>query len=60
MPTKHIDETVWRKVEKETVRAVISSQVAFKDTEVLKILIMKGLNEITEDDYREYAAKKKR
>ncbi|WP_201356426.1 hypothetical protein [Amphritea japonica] len=59
MPTKHIDDNTWRKVEKETVRAVVSSQVAFKDTEVLKILILKGLEEISEEEYKVYAAKNK-
>ncbi len=58
MPTKHIDEPTWRKVEKETVKAVITTQTALKDTEILKILILKGLKEITEEDYKKYAANK--
>lgn len=55
MPTKHIDDITWRKVEKETVRAVISSQTALKDTEILKILINKGMSVITDDDYKQFA-----
>lgn len=58
MPTKHIDDTTWRRVEKETVKAVIATQRAIKDTEILKILINKGLENITEDDYRAAAQRK--
>lgn len=59
MPSKHVDEQTWRKVEKETVRAVIAAQASIKETEVLRILILKGLKHITEDDYREFAEKKR-
>tara|TARA_B100000446_G_scaffold161144_1_gene160426 strand:- start:240 stop:416 length:177 start_codon:yes stop_codon:yes gene_type:complete len=51
MPTKHIDDVTWRKVEKETVKAVVATQRTFKDTEMLKILINKGLENIEEEDY---------
>jgi aspartate/glutamate racemase len=51
MPSKHIDEETWRKVEKETVKAVLATQRSIKDTEVLKVLITKGLEHVTDDDY---------
>lgn len=60
MPTKHIDDATWRKVETETVKAVTTTRAALKDTEVLKILILKGLANVSEDDYLEYLKKKKR
>ncbi|MFQ2783777.1 hypothetical protein ACK3ZH_14495 [Aeromonas caviae] len=60
MPTKHIDDATWRKVESETVKAVTTTRAALKDTEVLKILILKGLQNVTEEDYTEYLKKKKR
>lgn len=60
MPTKHIDDATWRKVESETVKAVTTTRAALKDTEVLKILIIKGLQNVTEEDYTEYLKKKKR
>jgi hypothetical protein len=59
MPTKHIDDATWRKVEVETVRAVIATKTSLKDTEVLKLLILKGIQAITENDYEEYVKKKK-
>ncbi len=58
MPSKHIDDETWRKVEKETVKAVVATQRALKDTDMLRILINKGLEHITEDDYRKMTKKK--
>lgn len=52
MPTKHIQESTWRKIEKETVKAVIETQKSIKDTEMLDALILKGLEEITKEDYK--------
>ena len=58
MPSKHIDDVTWRKVEKETVRAVIASQASIKDTEILKLLILKGIENIEEDDFIDFAKNK--
>lgn len=58
MPTKHIDEPTWRKVEKELVRAVTTTKRSFKEAEILKILINKGIENITEEDYLERTNKK--
>lgn len=59
MPSKHIDDITWRKVEKETVKAVLTTQRSIKDTEILKVLINKGLEHITEEDYLKLIKKKK-
>lgn len=59
MPSKHIDEIVWKRVQDETVKAVIATKTSIKDTEMLKILIKKGLEHITEEDYIKYATSKK-
>lgn len=58
MPTKHVDEETWRKVEKETVRAVVTTGRAVKDTEVLKLLITKGIQSIKEEDYKKFVERK--
>lgn len=58
MPTKHIDEKTWRKVEKEHVKAVIATQKSIKDTDILRVLINKGLEVITEDEYEKLIKKK--
>lgn len=59
MPSKHIDDQTWRKVEKATVDAVVLTKVSLKDTEILKLLIKKGLESIQPDDYIELAKKKR-
>lgn len=60
MPVKHINDATWRKVEIETVKAVVATQASIKDTEVLNLLIIKGLEAITEDDYKRFAEKKRK
>lgn len=57
MPTKHIPDATWRKVEKEHVKAVIATKKSIKDSEILNMLILKGLEAITEEDYRRLAEK---
>lgn len=59
MPTKHIDDETWRKVEKEAVKATIATKKSIKETEMLKCLILKGLEEIEESDYERLAKSKK-
>jgi hypothetical protein len=53
MPTKHINEAVWRKVEQATVKAVVETREPIKDTDVLNWLIERGLRDIEKEDYRE-------
>jgi hypothetical protein len=59
MPSKHIDDITWRKVEKESLRAVKAADKVFKETEILKVLILKGLENITDEDYEKLARMKK-
>ena len=59
MPTKHIDDETWRKVEKEAVKATIAIKKSVKETEMLKWLILKGLEEITEEDFERMAKPKR-
>lgn len=58
MPNKHIDEATWRKVEKETVKAVVQLQASVKDTEVLRWLILRGLEEMSPEDYERFHKKR--
>ena len=58
MPSKHIDDQTWRRVEKATVDAVVLTKCSIKDTEILKLLIKKGIEAVREEDYLELAKKK--
>ncbi len=56
MPTKHISDAVWDKVQKETYQTVITTGTVVKEEQVLKQLILKGLSTLkTESDYKEMA-----
>lgn len=55
MPTKHIDDETWRLVEKKAVKATIATNKSIKETEMLKWLILKGLEQITEEDFQRIA-----
>lgn len=59
MPVKHIPEAIWRKVEKEIVKAVIATQRPIKESEMIEYLLKKGLEATKSDDYRELMKSKK-
>lgn len=58
MPSKHIQEKTWEAVEKEYVKAVITTKAGFKETEILNLLIEKGIEAVKEEDYIRLAMKK--
>ena len=60
MPTKHIDDATWHKVTKITIDAVLSTKEHFKESEVLKMLIEKGIKEINENDFEKVANEKRK
>lgn len=58
MPVKHIPDAIWRKVEKELVKAVIATQLPVKESEIIEVLLRKGLENVTEEDYKTMKADK--
>lgn len=50
MPSKHIDDLTWRKVEEATVKAVVQTRKSIKDTEMLRWLVLKGIETMTDED----------
>lgn len=52
MPTKHIDDKTWKKIQDLTVKAVIATQKPIKESEVLHYALQKGLKEITIDELK--------
>lgn len=53
MPVKHIPDTIWRRVEKELVKAVVSTQRPVKESEMIEFLLKKGLEAAKDGDYKE-------
>jgi len=60
MPAKHIDDATWRLIEKETLKVVLKTEKIFKETEILKALLLKGLNTIDVYEYEEILKKAKK
>ncbi|MDK4685690.1 hypothetical protein [Kingella negevensis] len=58
MPSKHIQDPTWEKVKEQFTRAIITTKTGFKETEILNLLILKGIEKITEEDYIRAAAQK--
>lgn len=53
MPTKHIDDETWRKVEQAAVKATISTKKSVKETQMLRWLILRGLEQMTDADFQQ-------
>lgn len=58
MPSKHIQDQTWARVKEQYVRAVVATKAGFKETEILNLLIIKGIENITDEDYIRAASKK--
>lgn len=50
MPTKHIGIETWKQVEEKVVQAVLVTQKPVKDSQVLDLIIRKGVEAISDDD----------
>lgn len=59
MPTKHIQDKTWDKVQEQFVKAVVTTKAGFKETEILNLLIDIGIRNVTEEDYIRLALQKK-
>ncbi len=60
MPTKHIENELWQKVEDKTVETISQAKIMIKDTDVLHFLVEKGLQCVSTNELVEYALQKKR
>lgn len=58
MQNKHIQEQTWERVKEQYVRAVVTTKAGFKETEILNLLILKGIDNITDEDYIRAASQK--
>lgn len=57
MPTKHISDAAWKRVERHTYETVIRTGKVVKESEVLNYLIRKGAEDMSEEDYKKIAKK---
>lgn len=59
MPSKHIKDDKWERIEKLTVKAVIQTRKSIKERDILDLVLQKGLDSIDEVDFDLIAKKKK-
>lgn len=52
MPTKHIDDKCWRKIQDLTVKVVIATQRPIKETDVLNYIIKKGIEAVNVEELK--------
>jgi len=50
MTTKHIPDEIWTLVTKKTMEAIKLTKKPIKEKDVLKLLILKGLSAVTEEE----------
>ena len=52
MPTKHIDNEIWKKIQEWTVYAVIETKKPIKEAQILEFLINKGIKNSKKEDLK--------
>ena len=52
MAVKHISDKTMEKVEKELVKAVMETEKAVKESEIISYLIERGIEVVKEGDYK--------
>ncbi|MGR3808158.1 hypothetical protein [Pasteurella testudinis] len=60
MPAKYINETAWKKIEELTLSTIIQTKSMLKETEVLQVVIEKGLQQLSDDDLLQYVNENKK
>ncbi len=58
MPTKHIQDDIWRDVEKTLVKAVVETKSPIRDTALLNLLVEIGIQNVKTEDYQKLIKKK--
>ncbi|SMB82310.1 hypothetical protein SAMN05660772_02048 [Pasteurella testudinis DSM 23072] len=60
MPTKYINENAWKKIEELTLSTIIQTKFMLKETEILQVVIEKGLQQLSDDDLLQYVNENKK
>lgn len=60
MPSQHINDRIWREIEKATVKAVVETRAPIKATDVMNYLLETGVKALTSEDFEQIAARAKK
>lgn len=58
MPTKHIKDDTWDKIEKIRIKGIIETKTDIKEKDILDLILRKGIEKIDEEDIDKLAKKK--
>jgi hypothetical protein len=58
MPTKHIREDTWDKIEKIRIKGIIETKTDIKEKDILDLILRKGIEKIDEADIDKLTKKK--
>lgn len=58
MPTKHIDNELWKKIQEKHIEVVTETKVSLNDTDILKTVIKRGLEVVKNEDFLKYTTSK--
>ncbi|MBR0574471.1 MULTISPECIES: hypothetical protein [Pasteurellaceae] len=50
MPTKNIEKSLWLAIEKKTLDSIIKNKLLIKDTDLLQLIIRKGLEVVSDEE----------
>jgi len=54
MPTKHINDKTYEAVKKEAYKAALICGENIKESDILNLLILKGIKVVSKEDYERY------
>lgn len=57
MPTKHIDNELWKKIQEKHIEVVTETKMSLNDTDILKTVIKRGLEVVKNEDFLKYTTK---
>ena len=58
MPTKNIAEPIWKEVQNRTIKTISNTKIMVKDTDLLQVILRKGLETITDQELETYVKNK--
>ncbi len=58
MPTKHIDNELWKKIQEKHIEVVTETKMSLNDTDILKTVLKRGLEVVKNEDFLKYTTSK--
>ena len=59
MPTKHIPDAIYAKLEKKHVDAIIYTKQKIKESDFIEFVLKRGLSSLKNEDFEEFVPRSK-